>query len=173
MKNLTEQLKNDAINKGICEAWQNKFTDNMSIEELVRMYIKGIDFCISEDYPTLDFMRSEFKGICKPYGVFIDETVLETNKPDIVLNGACKASLWYWDYSVSRLYVRHDSVADINVLNNALVTIDVFDNAVLNIIAVNDCKLVITLYGKSKVNISKSDNVKVITRVVEGQTYEK
>lgn len=169
MENLIEQLKNDAISKGICEAWQNKFTDNMSIEELVKMYIKGIDFCISEDYPTLEFMKSKFKGICEPYGVFIDETVLEVNKPDIVLNGSCEASLWYWDYTVSRLYVRHNSIANLNVLNNALVTIDVYDNSVLNIIAVDNCKIIVTLYGNSKANISKSDNVKVITKVVEGE----
>jgi len=59
---LIEQLKTDGINKGLCRLWQRKLHNGLSTEELVKLYIKGIDFCISENYPTLDFLRENFKG---------------------------------------------------------------------------------------------------------------
>ena len=168
--NTIQQLKQDAISKGICSRWQSKFKDEMSLKRLVRMYVKGIDFCISEDYPTLAFLRTEMKGKCEPYGVFIDDIVQWHNASDVVLNGTCKAELKYNEYSVSRLYVRHDSTADVIVSGNALVTIDAFDNSVLNVVASEKCKVVIAQYGNSKVNIKQGlENVSV--KFMNKKTY--
>lgn len=147
---LIEQLKTDGINKGLCRLWQMKLHKELSIEELVNLYIKGIDFCISEDYPTLDFLRENFKGKSEPFGVFIDDELPPTqNKPDIVLNGACKAMLEYDGYSVSRLYVRHDSEVAVIASDNAIVTIDLFDNAKLHLSVIgNDARVGINAYGQ-------------------------
>ena len=66
---LIEQLKQDGIAKGLCQPWQNKLRDGVSMKRLVDLYVRGIDFCIKNDYPTLDFIRENFKGKCEPYGV--------------------------------------------------------------------------------------------------------
>lgn len=147
---LIEQLKTDGINKGLCRLWQRKLHNGLSTEELVKLYIKGIDFCISENYPTLDFLRENFKGKSEPFGVFIDDELPPMkNEPDVVLNGACKAMLEYDGYSVSRLYVRHDSEVAVNVSDHANVSIDLFDHAKLHIAVVgNDAKVLINVYGK-------------------------
>ncbi len=148
---LIQQLKQDGIDKGLCRLWQGKLRAGLSTEELAKLYIKGIDFCISEDYPTLDFLREHFKGKCEPFGVYVDDEIPPTaNKPDMVLNGACKAMLEYDGFAVSRLYVRHDSEAAVIVSDNAIVTIDLFDNAKIHISVIGtEARVNINAYGRN------------------------
>lgn len=172
---LIEQLKTDGINKGLCRLWQRKLHEGLSTEELVKLYIKGIDFCISENYPTLDFLRENFKDKSEPFGVFIDDELPPMkNEPDIVLNGACKAMLEYDGYSVSRLYVRHDSEVAVIVSDNAIVTIDLFDNATLHLSVIgNDANVSINAYGGNTTTeyIGLSPLTKVKTMYNDKTTY--
>lgn len=170
---LIEQLKSDGIDKGLCRPWQKKLKAGLSVAELAKLYIKGIDFCISEDYPTLDFLREHFKGACEPFGVYVDDEIPPTkNKPDMVLNGACKAMLEYDGYSVSRLYVRHDSEVAVIVSDNAIVTIDLFDNAKLHLSVVGkEAAVSVNVFGNNaeteyigiatttKVNVKYNDKI--------------
>lgn len=164
---LVEQIKSDGISKGLCLAWQRKLKRDLSVEELAKLYIEGIDFCISNDYPTLDFIREHFKGYCEPYGVFIDDELPQlTNAKAIVLNGHCKAMLEYDGYSVSRLYVRHESECAVIVSDNAILSIDVFDKATLHLSVIGSSANVnVNVYGgKAKVEsigITSKSNVKI------------
>lgn len=165
-----QQLKKDAIAKGLCDKWQKKFKDNIEIPALVRMYIKGIDFCIINDYPALNYLRTEIKGKCEAYGVFVDDIVQASNLEDVVLNGKCKAELDYFGYSVCRIYARHDSEASIKASENAYLTIDAFDDSILNIEAFGKSKVNVSQYGDSKINISgNTENVTV--KLMNKKTY--
>lgn len=146
---LIQQLKADGMEKGLCRMWQMKLRVGMTTEELANLYIQGIDFCISENYPTLDFLREHFRGKCEPFGVFVDDDVPTTkNVPDMVLNGACRAMLEYDGYSVSRLYMRHTSEVAVIVSGNAVLTIDIFDKSKLHISIVGDDATVsVNVYG--------------------------
>lgn len=150
---LVEQLRKDGTEKGLCLLWQRKLRGNLDTEALVKLYIKGIDFCICEDYPTLDFLRTHFKGVCEPFGVYVDEDMPTlTNKSDLVLNGACRGMLEYDGYSVSRLYVRHTSETAVNVSDHAIVTIDLFDTAKLHLsVSGNYASVIVNAYGKQPV----------------------
>ena len=59
---LVQQLKEDGKAKGLCRMWQMKLKTGLDYEQLIQLYIKGIDFCISENYPTLDFIRNTSKA---------------------------------------------------------------------------------------------------------------
>lgn len=148
---LVEQLRKDGTEKGLCRLWQMKLRGNLDTEALVKLYIKGIDFCICEDYPTLDFLRTHFNGNSEPYGVYIDEDMPTlANKADLVLNGACRGMLEYGEYSVSRLYVRHTSEIAVNVSDHAILTIDVFDHAKLHLSVVgDDASVILNVYGSN------------------------
>ncbi len=170
---LIQVLKNDAVGKGLCVPWQSKFRQGMSIEALIKMYIKGIDFCISENYPALDFLRTEFKGICEPYGVFIDESDIRLhNLSDIVLNGKCSVELDYSGYSVSRIYTRHESRTKVESSGNARVTIDAFDRSNTVICAKDTSNVVISLYSNATVEIlSQSPRAKIKIIHTNKETY--
>lgn len=148
---LVEQLRKDGTEKGLCRLWQMKLRGNLDTEALVKLYIKGIDFCICEDYPTLDFLRAHFKGNSEPYGVYIDEDMPTlANKADLVLNGACRGMLEYDGYSVSRLYVRHTSETAVNVSDHAVLTIDLFDHAKVHLSVVgDDASVILNVYGSN------------------------
>ena len=163
---LIEQLKQDGIAKGLCLPWQNKLRDGVSVKRLVDLYVRGIDFCIKNDYPTLDFIRENFKGKCEPYGVFVDEQELDLrNVPDVVLQGDCKGTLSYGGYSVCRAFIRHQSEAAIKVSGYACITIDVYDDAYLNLETVgSSSKVWVNVYGKARINhTGQGIKVKYIT----------
>lgn len=148
---LVEQLRKDGTEKGLCRLWQMKLRGDLDTEALVTLYIKGIDFCICEDYPTLDFLRAHFKGKSEPYGVYIDEDMPTlVNKADLVLNGACRGMLEYDGYSVSRLYVRHTSETAVNVSCHAKLTIDVFDHGKVHLsVAGDEASVILNVYGST------------------------
>lgn len=150
------QLKVDGVNKGLCEDWQNKLTKASGIKRLSELFIRGIDFCISEDFPTLEFLRNNFKGKCEKHGIFIDHEIkYEQNIPQMALNGSCNAKLLYDQYNVSLLYVRHESKAKIVVKDHAVLTIDIFDNAEIEVESLShSCKAFVNVYGNAKVTIT-------------------
>lgn len=149
---IIQQLKKDGITKGLCRMWQWKLKPGLNVDNLVQLYVKGIDFCISEDFPTLEFMRENFKGKCEEFGIFIDDEVSDlVDSPDVVLNGHCKAMLRYSGYTVARVFARHNSEAAVNVENNAIVTIDAFDDTNLVIAtAGSDTQVFVNLYGNAQ-----------------------
>jgi hypothetical protein len=153
MDKQIEQLKQAGIAKGLCRLWQMKLKEGMSIEDQAKLYIKGIDFCIGKDYPTLDYLREHYRGHCEPYGVYVDDEIQGLrNVPDVVLNGDCKAMLEYDEYSVSRLYIRHGSQASVNVSDHAVLTIDVFDNSYLAVAAAGgNAQVIVNKYGNAQV----------------------
>ena len=150
---VIKELKNDGINKGLCRLWQMKLKPGLNVEELAKLYVRGIDFCIINDYPTLDFIRDNFKGKCELYGVFVDDEERSIkNLPDVVLNGNCKSMMEYDGYTVSRIYARHNSKVSVNVSDHAIVTIDAFDNTDLVVaVAGKDAQVMVNMYGDSKI----------------------
>lgn len=157
---LVKQLKDDGITKGLCRLWQGKLKPGTNIGTLCSMFVAGIDFCISENYPTLEFLRENLKGKCEEFGIFIDDQVSITNLSDSVLNGSCSANLVYSDYTVSRLYIRHNSKAIIDICDHAIVTVDAFDNSSLEITASEGTKVLINLYGNAIVK-TNSEGIKI------------
>lgn len=149
---IAEQLRSDGIGKGLCRLWQGKLTPGLGVKDLADLYKRGIDFCISEDYPTLDFLRENFKGKCEDFGVYIDDEVDAINQDQVVLNGACRAVLAYDGYSVSRVYARHGAEVAINACDSAWVTVDAFDDArIVVAVAGKDAHVSVNLYGDASV----------------------
>lgn len=151
---LVDQLKQDGEAKGLCRLWRGKLKSGMNIESLVKLFIRGIDFCISENYPTLEFIRDNFRGKCEQYGAFVDDEIKDRkNAPDTVLNGDCKAMMEYDGFTVSRVFVRHNSQAAIIASGNAMVTIDAFDSSILAVATAgsNNAQVYVNLYGNAQV----------------------
>ena len=150
---LNRQLIEDGKAKGLCLQYQGLLDRCQTIEDMVRLFIRGIDFCITNDYPTLEFMRANFKGKSEPFGGYVDDEIQGLrNAPDVVLNGNCKAMLEYDEYSVSRIYIRHGSQAAVNVSDHAVLTIDAFDNShVVVAVAGGNAQVMVNKYGDAKV----------------------
>lgn len=156
------QMRKDGVDKGLCRLYQAKLRDGLSVKELADLYKGGIDFCINNDYPTLDFLREHYKGMCEQYGVYIDDETGELENPKcVVLNGDCRTFVKYNGYTVARLFARHNTEGAVVVGGNANVTIDMFDSAHLVVaVAGSDAQVCVNVYGNAQVEI-QGDGAKV------------
>ena len=68
---VNKRLARDAKKKGICEEWYGRLIDTKGKDELIKMYLEGIDFCLSNEYPSNEFIRQHFVGACEAYGVAV------------------------------------------------------------------------------------------------------
>ena len=60
MNRLNSELRGHAVSYGLCTQWQGDWQNNKSQQELIGMYIRGIDFCIEHDYPTVEYIKGNF-----------------------------------------------------------------------------------------------------------------
>lgn len=145
--NLSKQLARQAKAKGICAPWHAELLTLQDKEAMVKMYLKGIDFCLANDYPKNDFIRKHFKGVMEKQGVFLDDNVKVENMPKCVCLGATQANVEVQGFQVCEIFAKHDSILDVNAKDNAFVVIDIFDNAVVKIHASDRAKVCVNHYG--------------------------
>ncbi len=124
---VNTELKEKAISLGLCEKWTNEWKDHDK-DELVSKYVRGIDFCIHNDFPSIDYMENNFRGVMEKHGVFVNNIVNLVNRSFVVLNGECEGEIIYNEYNVGRIYVRHNSTVKIKVSGCSKVFISTFDN---------------------------------------------
>nr|DAV38587.1 MAG TPA: hypothetical protein [Caudoviricetes sp.] len=132
MDRLNCKLRDRAITLGLCQQWQGEWMDGKSKDELVEMYVRGLDFCIEHNYPSNDFIAANFEPeVLHRNGVWLNERVVTCGVPNsvLVLNGCCTGVLKFGGYDVCTIYVRHDSEVEINADGVSKVFISVFDNA--------------------------------------------
>ena len=163
IEKLEEELKEKAISLGLCEQWTKEWT-NPDKDELVDKYVRGIDFCIQHDYPSIEYMIANFRGVMEKHGVFADNDLQLRNRDVAILNGACAGVLEYDWYSTGRLYIRHDSDIKVVLKGNAKVFISIYDNANVNIICQDNAKCYVYKYGGS---VSYNGNVIIRDRSLE------
>jgi len=72
---VNKRLARDAKKKGICEEWYGRLIDTKGKDELIKMYLEGIDFCLSNEYPSNEFIRQHFVGTCEAYGVWAEKSM--------------------------------------------------------------------------------------------------
>lgn len=71
MNRLNSELRGHAVSYGLCTQWQGDWQNNKSQQELIGMYIRGIDFCIEHDYPTVEYIKAILTGVCFIKTIFL------------------------------------------------------------------------------------------------------
>lgn len=145
--NLSKELAERARKQGICKEWHDELLSIKDKDAMVAMYLRGIDFCLSNDYPGNDFIRSHFKGVIEKQGVFLDDAVKVENKPKCVCLGACSGNVVVDGFNTCEIFVKHDSEIIISAKDNAFVMVDVFNNATVMIHAHDRAKVCVNRYG--------------------------
>ncbi len=171
--NLSKTLAKDAKKKGICKEWHTALKSQTDREAMVEMYLRGIDFCLKNDFPTNDFIQAHFGDIAPRMGVFVNSQITVENKPKCVCLGATFGKVTTNGFNVCEIFAKHDAEINVIAADNAFVMIDVFDNAVVNIHAHDRAKVCVNKYGDGgRVNIVVEEvaaHVKI--RVKNSKTY--
>lgn len=127
--NVSEELKDKAVSLGLCDEWTDGW-GNPTKGELVDKYLGGLDFCILNDYPSNEFIKTHFGEIAEKKGVFVDKKSIDLHNPKmVVLNGDCSGDIKLDEFSVCEIHVRHNSSINIIIEEYAMAFIRVYDNA--------------------------------------------
>ena len=133
-KNLGKQLKSQAEMLGACKKGLDNL-ENLSEHELVNRYIHFIDFAVSANFPSNEFIKENFdKEILHKHNIYVDECVERRNaRTVVVIQGKCTGNLFYDSFTTSDIYVRHDSDISIDCSRMSKVFINLYDNAKVHI----------------------------------------
>lgn len=159
-KNISKELKNEAVRLGLCTEWTNEW-GNPTKEELVNKFIRGIDWCIRKNYPSCEYMKKHFDGVMQKYGVFVDDKIDLENHSMLIANGKTSGKIVYDSYAVGTIYARHDSDLIIEVSGNAFVAIETYDNCNISVFQRDKAKVFVYNHGG---NIQTSGKVVVKNR---------
>jgi len=162
---LNKELAKMAQKHGICENWYLQLKNENNIDKMLEMYVKGIDFCLSNNYPSNEFIRDNFKGKMEKHGIHLDEVLDLKSDSKVIVLGKCKGTLEVDCFDVCEVFVKHDSDIIIMAHDNSFVMVDIFDNAKVIIFTYDDAKVVVNRYGGT-VTQSKNENsvIKVIDK---------
>lgn len=141
---LAEQAKMiEGCRKGLAQVKKAKTSD-----DFVNCYFDNIDFCLAKNFPANDYIK-QFQNPLAPSGVFVSckHTVKNPNK--LVLLGKCNFEAEFTDYSVSRLYVKHDSFLIIKASGNAFVMVDALDESFVQVTCRDNARVIVNLYSKA------------------------
>lgn len=170
---LSKELAKQAKKFDICQEWHDKLKSLDNKKAMVAMYVKGIDFCLSNDYPNNEFIRANFKGVMEEFGVFLDDTIDLTNTKRCVALGRTKGRVEINEWSACDVFVKHDSELTIVAKGNAFVMIDLFDNAVIHLHAQDHTTVCVNKYGGTLVvnPINPGDKARVKIFEKHKKTY--
>lgn len=125
---IQEELKRQAVELGLCKQWQDEWGEP-NIAQLCDKYIRGLDFCIKHNYPSIDYLDKHFKGKVEKYGIYINEEAESVNQPDVVCNG--NSNVRIKTNGVCDIYVRHNSEIHITTIGKAFVYVTMLDDSKL------------------------------------------
>ena len=131
--NTSDILKRKAIELGLCKEWTDGW-GNPKLEQLVEMYIEGIDFCIKNDYPSNEFIKKHFGKVAENYGVYVDANINLLNPDIVIAQGDTKGSVVLSEFASRDIYVRHNSDITIIIKDHSKAFIRVFDNAKVRVL---------------------------------------
>ena len=131
MNNLSETLKQQAVDLGLCRPWTETWGD-CDQQELIDKYKKGIDFCIDKQYPSNEFIKANFdRDLLNANLIFVDEYLDFDMMPSgiYILNGECSGSIRFAPWTAATVYVRHKSNVTIIADDFAKVFVRLYDEA--------------------------------------------
>ena len=153
---IGKKLARLAKKKGICKEWYKELQEIDNHDILIQKYLKGIDFCISNDFPSNDFIRENFSGKMESHGVCLDTMFSIVNMRKVVALGASEGTIEVSSFNTCEIFVKHDSKVEIIVRDNAFAVVDLFDNSLVKVTASGSCKVLINKYIGSTVDVSVS-----------------
>lgn len=147
---LNRVLRDRAVEHGLCEKWRDEWDDGTTVSELIGKYVRGIDFCIAHDYPSVPFIRENFSDkVLRGNGIFVDAEFRADNLPTTVAIGKSSGRVRVIGRKSANVYVRHSSKATIRAMRGARVFVEVYDDANVTVTADAESKAFVYRHGGS------------------------
>lgn len=166
-------FKSTAKIDGICKPSYRDICRNIDDPDaLLQLYVKGIDFCLANNFPSNEYLVSKGGNLLLKYGICVDRNLMLENKDRIVALGKSFLTAILDDFNVSEIFIKHNSIVNIDVRDNAIVIVDCFDNSTVNIRAMNSANVFVNQYIGARVNIGyQGENTIVKINKKDTPTY--
>lgn len=168
---LNRYIVEKALEKDICKPWARMIANAANKDELMVMYRNGIDFCITNDFPSNNDLVELGSDVINKHGVYVNGEARLNNSNFVVLLGSSFGTLNYSGFEVGQIYVKDKSKITVLAKDNAYVMIDAFGNSSLTVEAYESSKVIINVYGSAKVDVSESSIPSVTIHQKNKETY--
>lgn len=147
---------------------------NLSVEELLKMYVANTDYSLCSEFLTAEFMKNNAtRRQLINAGIFVDENpigFIMKNDTSIFL-GNCHVSFRCSEYNANKIYVKDQSHVDFDCSDNSFTVIDCLNDSSIAIVASDDAKVYVSVYGNAMVTFEKSERAVVKVVYKEADHY--
>ena len=147
MNDLTEHLAKQAMKYGICDQWYSELVKIEDRKALMDMYVRGIDFCLRNNFPSNEELEKYFSDIMPDMGVYLNMPIDVKNIRPCVCLGNTYGKYTIGDYCAGEIFIKHDAKIDIVAQDNAFLMVNLFENAIINVTANDRAKVCIKQFG--------------------------
>ena len=148
--NIGKHLKSQALQLGACQQGLDNL-ENLNEQELINRYIHFVDFAISANFPTNEFIKKNFdKALLEHNNIFVDSVIEKRNaRQVVVIQGESSGSLFFDGFVTSDVYVRHDSDIAIDCSRMSKIFISVYDNSKVRVTQRDGASVYVYLHGNN------------------------
>lgn len=125
-------MKAEGISLGMCEDGIKGWHADSSQQELIDKFKEYIDFCQRHDWPSCDFIKTNFdRDLLHKNLIFVDEHIDLDNAPSgvYIVNGECSGTIRLAPWSVATIYLRHTSHVRIEAGDFSRVFVRLYDDS--------------------------------------------
>ena len=123
-----KHLKEDGIAHGMCQKMQDEWVEP-NLAQLCRMLFRGMDFCIEQDWPSVEQMKSVAPAEeAARYGVYYEDGVA-SGQVNICALGDAAVHVYVPAFGTCDIYARHNSKVYVHLAEHAFCYVSVLDNA--------------------------------------------
>lgn len=158
----TKNIIVSARKKGLCDQWFENFQRDNSLKNLCAKYFEGSDWAMENDFPGLELLRNFKTDEFGLHTDFVGQVSLLSVLNRKAFFGNSKVRLDAKSFSVSEIYIRHNSEVEIFASENAIMIINVLDNAKVTINRNDDAQVTVYVYGDNTRVVEKNININVI-----------
>lgn len=159
---IQEQLKREAIGLGLCQQWQGEW-GKPDLRELCRKFIRGIDFCIKNDFPKVSEIRSLFNAddlsIIENEGIYINDGESRGCRHIVAMDKAI-VDVYVPDYEICDIYVRHQATVRLHLASHSYAYVTLLDNCQVYVVYKSpSAQLKASYYGGTNHNSNLFDTI--------------
>lgn len=162
IKFINKILREEAVRKGLCLQWQREWRNVWDADKLIEKYKEGIDFCLLNDYPSVDFIVRYFdRDFLRKNDILANDSYSLLNPRIAVLLGESKAVVRYNAWNPGTVYVCGNSSLDVTAKGNAFVLVHAFGGSRIKASSVQRSKIVVLRHSEDVVVELQDGNVQV------------
>lgn len=161
MDELNRELKSQAIHLGLCREWQEMWNVDWSMEKMIGMMYRGLDFCLEHHWPSNDFIIKHFDlTLRRANNIFINDRCSVNNPQESLILGTADITVRYNGRNHGNIHVRDDAHVRLYAKNVSFVIVHLYERARIDAVQTDGAKVVLVKHSPD-VRIGTDGDVKI------------